>query len=74
MEEVSINPIIELPELTQSLGKQTLGGRKQNLACIRIQEKGAMAPQETDPDFPMSVQESPVEVWVGSGLLKGWGP
>ena len=73
MEEVAINPIIELPEFTQSLGKQTLGGQKQNLVCIRTKEKGAMTPQEADPDLPMSVKESPVEVWVGSGLLKVWG-
>ena len=32
-----------------------------------------MASQETDPDLPVSVQESPVEVWVGSGLLQGQG-
>ena len=32
-----------------------------------------MTAQETDPDFPGSVQESPVEAWVGSGLLQGWG-
>ena len=31
-----------------------------------------MTPQETDPDFPVSVQESPVEVWVSGGLLQGW--
>ena len=31
----------------------------------RSQEKGAVTPQETDPDLPMSVQESPAEVWVG---------
>ena len=29
----------------------------------RTQEKGAATPQETDPDLPVSVQESPVEVW-----------
>ena len=34
------------------------------------QEKGAVTPQETDPDLPMSVQESPVEVWVSGGLLQ----
>ena len=33
-----------------------------------------MTPQETDPDLPMSVQESPAEAWVGGGLLQGWGP
>ena len=32
-----------------------------------------MSPQETDPDLPMSVQESPAEAWVGSGLLQGQG-
>ena len=32
-----------------------------------------MTPQETDPDLPMSVQESPVEVWVDGGLLPGLG-
>ena len=32
-----------------------------------------MTPQETDPDLPVCVQESPVEVWVGSGLLQGQG-
>ena len=32
-----------------------------------------MTPQETDPDLPVSVQESLVEACVGSGLLQGWG-
>ena len=32
-----------------------------------------MTPQETDPDLSMSVQESPAETWVSSGLLQGWG-
>ena len=51
------------------LGKQTLGGHKQNLVHTRSQEKGAVSPQETEPDLPVSVQESLVEVWVDSGLL-----
>ena len=51
------------------LGKQTLGGHKQNLVHTRSQEKGTVTPKETDPDLPVSVQESPVEVWVGGGLL-----
>ena len=38
-----------------------------------IQEKEAVSPQETDPDLPVSVQESPAEAWVGGGLLKGGG-
>ena len=40
------------------LGKWTLGGHTQNLLCTRTQEKGAVTPQETDPNSPMSVQES----------------
>ena len=32
-----------------------------------------MTPQETDPDLPVSVQESPAEACVGSGLLQDWG-
>ena len=55
------------------LRKQTLGGHKQNLVCTRTQEKGAVTPQETDPDLPMSVQESLAEVWVDGGLLQGQG-
>ena len=72
MEEVAINPTIELPELTQDWGN-TFGGHKQNLVHTRTQEKGAVTPQETDPDLPMSIQETLVEVWVGGGLLQGWG-
>ena len=55
------------------LGKQTLGGHKQNLVHTWTQEKGAVTPQETDPVLPVSVQESPAEVWVGGGLLQVWG-
>ena len=51
------------------LGKQTLGEHKQNLISTRTQEKGAVTPQETESDLPVSVQESLVEVWVGGGLL-----
>ena len=39
--------------------------------CTRTQEKAAVTPQETDPDLPVSVQEAPVEAWVGGGLLQG---
>ena len=44
------------PQSHQNLhrsGKQTLGGRKQNLVHTRTQEKGAMTPQETGPDLPV---------------------
>ena len=53
------------------LGKQMLGGHKQNLVCTRTQEKGAVTPQETDPDLPVSVQETPAQAWANSGLM--WG-
>ena len=46
---------------------------KQNLARTRTQEKGAVTPQETDPDLSVSVQESLAEAWVSGGLLQGWG-
>ena len=52
------------------LRKQTLGGHKQNLVLTRTQEKGAMTPKKTDPDLPVSVQESSAEAWVSSGLLQ----
>ena len=48
-------------------------GHKQNLVHTRSQEKGAMSPQETEPDLPVTAQESPAEMWVNSGLLWGQG-
>ena len=30
-----------------------------------------MTPQETEPELPMSVQESLADTWVGGGLLQG---
>ena len=47
---------------------------KQNLVHTKTQEKGAVTPQDTDPDLPVSVQESLGESWVNSGLPQGWGP
>ena len=70
MEEVVIKPTIELPELTQDWDTDSWR-HKQKLVCNRTQEKGAVTPQETDPDLPVNVQESLVEVWVGGGLLQG---
>ena len=55
------------------LGKQALGGHKQNLVCTRTLEKGAVSPQETEPDLPVSIPEIPVEAWVESGWLWGQG-
>ena len=38
----------------------------QNCVCTKTQEKGAVSPQETEPDLPLSVQESLVEAWVNT--------
>ena len=44
------------------LGKQTLGGHRQNLVHTRSQEKGAVSPQETELDLLVSVQDFLVEM------------
>ena len=44
-----------------------------NLVHIGTQDKGAVTAEETDPDLPVSVQESPTEAWVSSDLMQGWG-
>ena len=54
-------------------GEKTLGGHKQNLVHTRMQEKGEVTPQETDPDLPVSVQESLVEAWVSGGCCRAAG-
>ena len=48
-------------------------GKNKILYTPGPREKEAVIPQETDPDLLMSVQESLVEMWVGGGLLQGWG-
>ena len=53
------------------LVKQSFEGYKQNIVCTRTQEKGAVTPEETEPDLPVSVREAPAEAWVDSGL--SWG-
>ena len=62
---------IELPELTQNWGNRLLEGTNKKLVYTRTQEKGAVTPKETDPDFPVSVQESLAEVCASGGLLQG---
>ena len=57
--------------ISVGLGKQALGGHKQNLVHTRTQKKGAVTALETEPDLPVSVQESLVWVWVNSDLLRG---
>ena len=52
------------------LGEQTLGGHRQNLVHTRTQEKGAETPQETDPDLPVSVQESAVKALASGACCR----
>ena len=55
------------------LGKQTHRGHRWDLVCTRSWERGAVFPQETESDLAVSVQESPAETEVVSGLLQGQG-
>ena len=70
MEEVAVNPTIELPKLKQDW---ELDSWKTQTEPHMHQDPGERSsdPQETDPDLPMSVQESLEEEWVVSGLLQG---
>ena len=45
-----------------------LGRHKQNLVHTRTQEKGAVTPQETDPDLPGSLQWRRGSAWPAAGL------
>ena len=56
-----------MPELTQDW--ETDSGRAQTESCVD-QEKGVVTPQKTDPDLPMSVQESPAEAWFGAACCR----
>ena len=60
--------IVQLSHPYMTTGK-TIALTIRTFVC---KEKEAVTPQETDPDLPMSVQESPAEAWVHSGLLQGW--
>ena len=54
------------------MGKQILGGHKQNFVHQDPGERSS-DPKKTNPDLPVSAQESLAEAWVGSGLMQGWG-
>ena len=57
-------------ELTQDWGNRLLEGTNKTSCTPRPRRKEQGPPPETDPDSPVSVQESPAEVWVGSRLLQ----
>ena len=65
------NPTTE-PQNLLGLRNRLLAGTNRTL-CTRTQEKGAVTPQETDPDLPINVQESLVEAWVGGGCYRAGG-
>ena len=71
MEEVTINPTVELPELTQDW--EIDSWRTQQNPVHEDPDERSNHPQETVPDLPVGVQETLVEAWVNGGLLQGWG-
>ena len=68
MEEVTINPTIELPEPTKDWEIHS-SRAPQNLVH---QDPGERHSEPTG-DLPVGVQESLAKAWVGGGLLQGWG-
>ena len=61
MEEVAINPTIELPELAQAW--EIDSQRAQQKLVHQDPGKGAVTPQEAVPDLPVGVREFPAEAW-----------
>ena len=51
---------------SMQLGKQTLEGENETLCTPGPRRK--VTSQETEPDLPVSIQESAVEAWISSGL------
>ena len=74
MEEVIINSTTELPELTQDWENRLLEGTNKTL-CTSGPRRKEQWPHKRliDLAVPVSVQESPVELQVSSGLLQGQG-
>ena len=63
LEKVTINPTIDLPELTQDW--ETDSWRAQIKPCGHHDpQQRSSDSTETDPDLHVSVQESPVEAWL----------
>ena len=59
-------------ELLQDWGKRHLEDTNKTL-CAPGPRRKEQWPHQTDPDLAVSVQESPEEAWVDSGLLRGQG-
>ena len=71
LEEVTINLTIEPPELTQHWGNRLLEGTHKTCAHQDPRERSSDCTRDL-PRLTRDIQESQVEVWVGSGLLQGW--
>ena len=62
-----------MTELAQDWGNRFLEGTHKTLCAPGTRKKGAVTPRETEPDLPVSVQESSMEAWADSGLPGGQG-
>ena len=61
-----------ITELPEDWGNRLLEGTNKT-SCTPGARRKTVSPQETEPDLPVSVQESPAEAWADSGLLQGQG-
>ena len=68
LEEVTINPEVELPELTEDWEIDSWRVQ-QNLVHQDPGERNS----DSTGDLPVGVWKSPAKVWVGGGLLQDWG-
>ena len=73
LEEIAINPTIKSHQNLHRTG-ETDTWMAQTKPCVH-QDQGERSsdPQETDPDLPVSVQESLAEAWVNGSLLQDRG-
>ena len=59
-----------ITDIPQDWGNK-LSESQENLVYTRTQEKGAVISQETEPDLPVSVQESPVKAGFAVACHRG---
>ena len=73
MEEVNINPTIELPELTQDWRNTLLEVTNKGLCTPGPRRKEQCPHKGLTWNCSCVSRESPAEAWVGGGLVKGRG-
>ena len=64
--------LIKLGLKSNPIPARDTGRAETYLVCTRTQERGAVTSQETGPDLPVGIWESPAGECVGGGLLQGW--